>query len=324
MGSLPHHRNTPSALSNAPASKVAQLIGRAPPSPAPTNSFEEDYLNSPNSGRPHINDIMREVERDTPGGPMDRSPSRKSSRSNISRQRSKKTAMFYADAFAFRDAGVPVPSIAPVLVELKTNVILEDEFNFTKQLSAVFAKRFSRGEDTVGISVNHSCCMILGGTYDGAYFLTITSLSSISPTCNKRNAALIAEWLNTNLGVAPERGYIRFVEPSVADYATAGSTILDMMEKDEMQRTGSRAASRTGSSRDKKRLHSRQMSRSDMVEEEAPPLPQDNFSRKSDDLALPSTTPKLNSKASKASLNGADGGKRKRGMFGLFSRRNKD
>jgi hypothetical protein len=124
MGSLPHHRNTPSALSTTPSSKVAQLIGRAPPSPAPTNSFEEDYRTSINSGRPHINDIMREVDRDTPGGPTDRTPSRKSSRSNISRQRSKKNAMFYADAFAFRDAGVPVPSIAPVLVELKTNVIV--------------------------------------------------------------------------------------------------------------------------------------------------------------------------------------------------------
>lgn len=121
MGSLPHHRNTPSALSTTPSSKVAQLIGRAPPSPAPTNSFEED---SPISGRPRIEDIMREVDRASPGEPIDRTPSRKSSRSNISRQRSKKNAMFYADAFAFREAGVPVPSIAPVLVELKTNVIV--------------------------------------------------------------------------------------------------------------------------------------------------------------------------------------------------------
>lgn len=168
--------------------------------------------------------------------------------------------------------------------------------------------------------------MILGGTYDGAYFLTVTSLSSISPTCNKRNAALIADWLNTNLGVAPERGYIRFVEPSVADYATAGSTILDLMERDEFQRTGSRAASRAGSSREKKRLHSRQMSRSEMVEEETPPMPPHKFH--DNDLALPTTMPELNSKASRTSL--ADGlGKEKkqhsmRSMFGIFSRKNKD
>lgn len=113
----------------------------------------------------------------------------------------------------------------------------------------MIAKRFSRTEESVAVSIDHSCCMILGGTFDGSYLLTITSLTSISPTCNKRNAALIAEWINVNLGVPGVRGYIRFVEPDIANYATGGYTFLDIMEKEEIERTG---GSRASVHRDKK------------------------------------------------------------------------
>ena len=74
--------------------------------------------------------------------------------------------------------------------------------------------------------------MMMGGTFDGCYFLTITSLSLISPTCNKRNTALISEWLSANLGVPSSRGFIRFVEPDAGNYAMGGITCLDMLEKE--------------------------------------------------------------------------------------------
>lgn len=72
----------------------------------------------------------------------------------------------------------------------------------------------------------------MGGTFEGCYFLTITSLTSISPTCNKRNVALISEWISTNLGVPSSRGYIRFVELDIANYAIGGMTCLDMLERE--------------------------------------------------------------------------------------------
>jgi len=149
---------------------------------------------------------------------------------------------------------------------MKTNVIIENEFDFVKSLSQVIAKRYSRTEETVALSVEHSSCMIMGGTFDGCYFLTITSLSLISPTCNKRNVALISEWLNTNLGVPSSRGYIRFVEPDVANYAMGGVTCLDLLEK---ERPSTRASTASGGGRKRGILWGR-TSRMDTLGENRP------------------------------------------------------
>lgn len=126
---------------------------------------------------------------------------------------------------------------------------LENEFEFAKSASDFISKRYGRPEDNVCISLDHSACMIMGGTFEGTYVVTITSVSMISPTVNKRNAALISDWLNKNLGVPANRGYIRFVDPDVANYAAGGVTILDVMEKEEVARTST--ADRTGFHRDR-------------------------------------------------------------------------
>jgi phenylpyruvate tautomerase PptA (4-oxalocrotonate tautomerase family) len=102
----------------------------------------------------------------------------------------------------------------------------------------MLSKRYNHDEASVCVSVQHSACMITGGTFDGTYMLTITSVSLISPTVNKRNAALITEWLAANLGVPPHRGYIRFAETDFANYAVGGYTVLDLMQKEELARIG--------------------------------------------------------------------------------------
>lgn len=89
--------------------------------------------------------------------------------------------------------------------------------------------------------------MIMGGTYGGCYLLTITSLTSISPTCNKRNVALISEWINSQLGVPPSRGYIRFVEPETANFAFGGYTCLDLLEREKATARPGSAAAQTSS-----------------------------------------------------------------------------
>jgi hypothetical protein len=91
--------------------------------------------------------------------------------------------------------------------------------------------------------------MIMGGSFEGTYFVTITSVSMISPTVNKRNAAVISDWMNKHLGVPPNRGYIRFVDPEFANFATGGFTVLDLMEKEDISRTGT--ANRSGVYREK-------------------------------------------------------------------------
>lgn len=102
----------------------------------------------------------------------------------------------------------------------------------------MIAKRYARPEESVCVSIDHSACMIMGGSFDGTYSATITSVSMISPTVNKRNAAVISEWLNNHLGVPANRGYIRFVDTDFANFAVGGYTVLDLMEKEEVSRTG--------------------------------------------------------------------------------------
>lgn len=116
--------------------------------------------------------------------------------------------------------------------------------------------------------------MIMGGTFDGCYFLTITSLSSISPTCNKRNVALISEWLSANLGVSSSRGYIRFVEPDAGNYAIGGVTCLDMLEKERSSTRMSMASadgSSNGGGKVKRGILGGRTSRMERLDENRPP-----------------------------------------------------
>lgn len=125
----------------------------------------------------------------------------------------------------------------------------------------MIAKRYNRDEETVCITLNHSAVIIMAGTFDGAYILTITSVSMISPSVNKRNSAVMTEWFSHNLGVPGNRGFIRFVDPDVSNYAIGGVTMLDLMEKEEKARTG--LTERTELVREKSvvRSMSRQVSR---------------------------------------------------------------
>ncbi|KAF8419315.1 Tautomerase/MIF superfamily [Tirmania nivea] len=213
-------------------------------------------------------EIIRDSGRATPADPS--SLGKKSSKSDLKSR--KNGHAYYNDAFAVREDGKKVPAAAGVWVEMKTNVILENEFDFIKSFSQVIAKRFSRTEETVAVSIDHSSCMMMGGTFDGCYLLTITSLSFISPTCNKRNVALISEWLSANLGVPSSRGFIRFVEPDAGNYAMGGITCLDMLEK-ERSSTRMSMASTDGSAdgRARKGFLSGRMSRMDKLDENRPP-----------------------------------------------------
>ena len=121
-------------------------------------------------------------------------------------------------------------------------VQLENEFDFAQSLSQMIAKRYNQSEDAVNVAVAHSACMVMGGTFEGTYILTISSVASISPTINKRNAAVLADWFKRNLGVAANRGILRFVDMGFANYATAGETVLSLMEKEQVARTGSAAS----------------------------------------------------------------------------------
>lgn len=86
------------------------------------------------------------------------------------------------------------------------------------------------------INVDHSACLLLAGSFEPAYILTITTLpSQLQPTTNKRNAALIQSFMADILSVPPERGVLRFKPIPEENLATNGVTIFGEMERVERQ-----------------------------------------------------------------------------------------
>jgi len=82
------------------------------------------------------------------------------------------------------------------------------------------------------IKVDHSACIALGGTFDPCYILTVTALpSSMGPTVNKRNAALIQSFMADILSVPSERGIVKFQAIEECNYAFNGNTMLGEVER---------------------------------------------------------------------------------------------
>ncbi|KAL8304239.1 hypothetical protein RB597_004512 [Gaeumannomyces tritici] len=119
-----------------------------------------------------------------------------------------------------------VRSEALVMVEVKTNVMLDDEFTFITQLSYNLSLRFQRPMSSIVVSIQHGACMMFAGTFDSAYTMTILALpSQVQPTTNKRNAALIQSYMEEVLGAPPARGLLHFVPIPEENVAVNGKTI---------------------------------------------------------------------------------------------------
>jgi hypothetical protein len=86
------------------------------------------------------------------------------------------------------------------------------------------------------ITVNHSACLLLGGSFEPTYILTINALPvQLQPTTNKRNAALMQNFMCESIGVASDRGIIKFVPIQEESLAINGMTILGEIERLERQ-----------------------------------------------------------------------------------------
>ena len=99
--------------------------------------------------------------------------------------------------------------------------------------------------------------MLLGGTSEPAYHLTITALpSEIAATKNKRSTHLIQDFIQENLEISPKRGVLRFEAVLEENLATNGVTALQEIEQLERQSTDEdgmlRVLSRQRSRRTKK------------------------------------------------------------------------
>ena len=96
--------------------------------------------------------------------------------------------------------------------------------------------RYQRPETSIMITVNHSACLLLGGSFEPTYILTINALpAQVQPTTNKRNASLIQTFMAESIGVSPERGIVKFIAIPEESLAMNGMTILGDIERMERQ-----------------------------------------------------------------------------------------
>ncbi|KAI5789173.1 hypothetical protein FPQ18DRAFT_44355 [Pyronema domesticum] len=213
------------------------------PLPSPAFSYQSgDDFSSPYSpyghaSQTHANtlhqsfgadNLTRTISYDSPGSPsIKRSGTKKSA----------KDTAYFKEVFSVRDEPV-VPKTAGIWVEFQTNINLHNTPTLLTSLTAYLAHRYKVPPLTILLDISHSSHLSLGGTSEGCYTLTVSAVHSISPTVNKRQAIMLQQWIWENLGLAANRGIIRFNLVECANWATGGDTVLGTMEKEEVKRTG--------------------------------------------------------------------------------------
>ncbi|KAL6167185.1 hypothetical protein ACJQWK_06629 [Exserohilum turcicum] len=150
-------------------------------------------------------------------------------------------AKFFEDQFSYRGTVISsarerISKDAPIVAELRTNVIIKDEYTLVTDLSHHLSTRYQRPEASIMITVNHSACLLLGGSFEPTYILTINALPvQVQPMTNKRNAALIQTFMAESIGVPADRGIVKFIPIVEENLATNGMTILGEIERLERQ-----------------------------------------------------------------------------------------
>lgn len=93
----------------------------------------------------------------------------------------------------------------PALI-ITTNASFTDEVvkPLLPQLSKSVAEALGKPEHYMCVGINRAM-MIFGGTDEPCAFTTLSSIGSISRKSNEKVSAIVCDWLQKNLKVAPSR-----------------------------------------------------------------------------------------------------------------------
>ncbi|KAI1810906.1 Tautomerase/MIF [Poronia punctata] len=226
----------PGPVRNPRSDSSALKLPRTGPPLVPIGpSFAQRKARPSQSPQPVLvegNDVMRSIDRALPGDFVGHN---RGSRPDAELNR-KRSAYFEAE-FAAPNRGDDAATArlrneAMVTAELKTNVIIRDEFAFITDLAYQLSNRYQRPMSSITITLHHGICMLFGGTFEPACTLTIHALPSLlQPATNKRNAILIQQHLLETLGVPISRGYVRFQPTAEENVAIGGKTVAAEAEE---------------------------------------------------------------------------------------------
>lgn len=107
------------------------------------------------------------------------------------------------------------------------------------------------------VTLSHSSCLMIGGTFDPAYMLTISAMPEyIQGPLNEHNTILIQRFMTDILSVPANRGIIRFVALQDDMIGTRGTTIRGHMQNTDpslLRSLTSRSARRRSTTGDKRK-----------------------------------------------------------------------
>lgn len=117
----------------------------------------------------------------------------------------------------------------PILVQLRTNVIVKDEFKLVTRLSSLLTQLYVCSQESIMINLDHSVCLMLGSGFDPAYFMHIsTTPRQMDLHANGVNTNEIQKFLHRMLKVPAHRGIIRFQPMSEDNVGTKGTTVTNL------------------------------------------------------------------------------------------------
>ncbi|CAD6500808.1 BgTH12-06514 [Blumeria graminis f. sp. triticale] len=239
--------SSPARTCSRRAKFPAPLSG-LPPSPVDSQSefCEEHSATAKEEKR-----LTRKITRSTPGDPKSSLEMKNSYQRDVARKRS----LYFEDAFAVNRKPLYSPRErilleSLIMADIKTNVIIHDEHTFITDLSYALSTRYQRPQNSILVTMSHSCCVLFGGNFEPAYIMNITALpSQVLPVTNKRNAVLLGRLMEESLGVSAERGVIKFTAIAEENLANHGRTVAADIEDLERAQHESQQSVRCLSSR---------------------------------------------------------------------------
>ncbi|KAH7417674.1 Tautomerase/MIF superfamily [Cadophora sp. MPI-SDFR-AT-0126] len=264
-------------------SNLGQIL--LPPSPAESDIAmrEGGPKGSPSATTREERRITRHIDRGSPGDQAIFSERNTPERKELAKRKSQ----YYEDVFAYRESNSSarerVTKESMIVADVRTNVIVNDEYTVTTDLSYYLSQRYQRPENSIVVTLTHSLCMLFGGNFDPAYTLTISALpSQLQPVTNKRNATLLAQHIQESLQVPPQRGVIKFIAIAEENLANDGKTVsgeIEDLEKETLEGNGSlhrnlsRGAAKSRKRQSMKSLRGVRSSPLSTHNESAPPTP---------------------------------------------------
>lgn len=97
------------------------------------------------------------------------------------------------------------------------------------KLSTLLSQLYSCSQDVILINVEHSVCLLLGSSFDPAYFLHISTIpEQLSAQANRYNTNEIQKSLQRLLKVPSNRGIVRFQPISGDNVGTRNTTVSEL------------------------------------------------------------------------------------------------